>query len=129
MPESITFDTDGLVVPDEPIIPYIEGDGTGPDIWASTVRVLDAAVEKAYGSQRRIAWRTTLAGQKAFDETGSWLPDETLEVFRAHLVGIKGPLTTPVGGGSGRSTSLCASNWISTCASDPCGGSRGCRAR
>jgi len=89
----------GLIVPNRPIVPYIEGDGTGPDIWAAAVRVFDAAVEQAYGGTRRIAWQEVLAGQKAFDETGEWLPDATLEAFRRYLVGIKGPLTTPVGGG------------------------------
>src|SRR5580765_1350559 len=88
-----------LVVPDDPIIPFIEGDGTGPDIWRASVRVLDAAVAKAYGGRRAIAWIEVLAGQKAFDRTGTWLPDETVEAFREYLVGIKGPLTTPVGGG------------------------------
>jgi len=88
-----------LVVPDRPIIPFIEGDGTGPDIWAASVRVFDAAVDKAYGGRRKIAWMEVLAGQKAFDQTGSWLPDATLDAFRTYLVGIKGPLTTPVGGG------------------------------
>jgi isocitrate dehydrogenase len=88
-----------LEVPDDPIIAYIEGDGTGPDIWRASVRVFDAAVKKAYGGKRRVAWYEVLAGQKAFDLTGSWLPDETLDVFRNYLVGIKGPLTTPIGGG------------------------------
>jgi isocitrate dehydrogenase len=98
--ETIRVDAKGrLVVPDRPVVPFIEGDGTGPDIWAAAVRVFDSAVEKAYGGRRRIAWREVLAGQKAFDRTGSWLPDETLEAFRTYLVGIKGPLTTPVGGG------------------------------
>ena len=96
----ITQDESGtLGVPDDPIIPFIEGDGTGPDIWAASVRVLDAAVEKAYGGQRKIFWTEVLAGQKAFDQTGSWLPDDTLDAFRQYLVGIKGPLTTPIGGG------------------------------
>ena len=99
MPENITMGADGLQVPDEPIIPFIEGDGTGPDIWAASVRVFDAAVEKAYGELRKLAWREVLAGQKAFDETGNWLPDETVDAFNTYLVGIKGPLTTPVGGG------------------------------
>jgi len=90
---------DQLQVPDHPIIPFIEGDGTGRDIWRASVRVFDAAVEKAYGGKRRIHWKEVLAGQKAFDKTGSWLPDETVAAFREHLVGIKGPLTTPVGGG------------------------------
>src|SRR5215470_6757709 len=88
-----------LITPDQPIIPFIEGDGTGPDIWAASVRVFDAAVEKAYGGKRKIAWREVLAGQKAFDQTGEWLPEATLDAFRTFLVGIKGPLTTPVGGG------------------------------
>ncbi|GMQ80527.1 MAG: NADP-dependent isocitrate dehydrogenase [Planctomycetia bacterium] len=88
-----------MQVPGRPIIPFIEGDGTGPDIWAATRRVLDAAVDQAYGVDRQIAWSEVLAGQKAFDQTGSWLPDETLTAFRTYLVGIKGPLTTPVGGG------------------------------
>ncbi len=88
-----------LVVPDRPILPFIEGDGTGPDIWAASVRVFDAAVAKAYGGKRQIAWMEVLAGQKAFDRTGEWLPDATLDAFRQYLVGIKGPLTTPVGGG------------------------------
>ena len=88
-----------MQVPGRPMIPFIEGDGTGPDIWAATRRVLDAAVNRAYGADRQIAWSEVLAGQKAFDQTGSWLPDETLTAFRTYLVGIKGPLTTPVGGG------------------------------
>ncbi len=93
----ITVADDGsLVVPDEPLIPYIQGDGTGVDIWPATQRVLDAAVAK-HG--RRIAWVEVLAGQRAFDETGEWLPAETVSAFAEHVVGIKGPLTTPVGGG------------------------------
>ena len=88
-----------LAVPDHPIVPFIEGDGTGPDIWAAAVRVFDAAVEKAYGGQRKISWKEVLAGQKAFDQTENWLPEETLQAFREFHVGIKGPLTTPVGGG------------------------------
>ncbi len=95
----VTIANGKLQVPDEPIIPFIEGDGTGPDIWAASVRVLDAAVEKAYGGKRKIHWREVLAGQKAFDTTGEWLPQETLDVIEEHLVAIKGPLTTPVGGG------------------------------
>ena len=90
---------DGLVVPIDPIIPFIEGDGIGPDIWAASVRVFDAAVKGAYGDERAVAWTEVLAGEKAFNETGSWLPDETVDAFRQQLVGIKGPLTTPVGGG------------------------------
>src|SRR5256714_7681897 len=88
-----------LTVPDDPIIPFIEGDGTGPDIWRASVRVFEAAVEKAYGGKRKIIWKEVLAGQKAFDKTQNWLPDETVEAFQKYLVGIKGPLTTPVGGG------------------------------
>ncbi len=89
----------GLNVPNDPIIPFIEGDGTGPDIWRASVRVIDAAVDKAYGGERKISWTEVLAGEKAFNATGSWLPDATLDDFRQYLVGIKGPLTTPVGGG------------------------------
>ncbi|MFN8105436.1 MAG: NADP-dependent isocitrate dehydrogenase [Acidimicrobiia bacterium] len=100
MADLITMSGDGtLVVPDAPVIPFIEGDGTGPDIWAASVRVFDAAVAKAYGGDRRIVWKEVLAGQKAFDATGDWLPDATVDAFKEHLVGIKGPLTTPVGGG------------------------------
>ncbi len=88
-----------LQVPDQPIVPYIEGDGTGPDIWRASVRVMDAAVQKAYGGKRKIQWMEVLAGQKSFDKLGTWLPDETVEAFREFLVGIKGPLTTPIGGG------------------------------
>lgn len=88
-----------LVVPNDPIIPFIEGDGTGPDIWNASVRVLDAAVAKAYSGSRKIVWKEVLAGEKAFNQTGNWLPDETLAAFKEYLVGIKGPLTTPVGGG------------------------------
>src|SRR5258708_3387900 len=88
-----------LNIPDSPIIPFIEGDGTGPDIWRASVRVMDAAVEKAYNGKRKIEWKEVLAGEKAFNKTGNWLPDETLDAFREYLVGIKGPLTTPVGGG------------------------------
>ena len=88
-----------LVVPDNPIIPFIEGDGTGPDIWRASVRVLDAAVEKAYGGRRKIAWIEVYAGEKSFKQFDNWLPDDTIEAFREYYVGIKGPLTTPVGGG------------------------------
>src|ERR671912_2789218 len=95
----ITIKNGTLQVPDNPVIPYIEGDGTGPDIWRASVRVFDAAVEKAYGGHRKIAWKEVLAGEKAFNQTGNWLPDETLDAFKHYLVGIKGPLTTPVGGG------------------------------
>lgn len=99
MPTSITMGPDGLIVPDDPVVPFIEGDGIGPDIWAASVRVFDAAVKGAYGDSRAVSWREVLAGEKAFTETGSWLPDETVDAFREQLVGIKGPLTTPVGGG------------------------------
>ncbi len=95
----IIFENGKLQVPDFPIIPFIEGDGTGADIWSSAVRVFDAAVEKAYNGKRKIMWKEVLAGEKAFLATGNWLPDETLEAFKEYLVGIKGPLTTPVGGG------------------------------
>lgn len=88
-----------LHVPDQPIVPFIEGDGTGPDIWRASQRVFDAAVKRAYGGKRRIAWQEVFAGQKSFDASGDWLPDETLDAFRELRVGIKGPLTTPVGGG------------------------------
>jgi isocitrate dehydrogenase len=88
-----------LVVPNNPIIPFIEGDGTGPDIWRASVRVLDAAVAKAYRGERAIRWMEVYAGQKSFDRFGSWLPDETVKAFADYLVGIKGPLTTPIGGG------------------------------
>ncbi len=86
-------------MPDRPIVPFIEGDGTGPDIWRASVRVLDAAVAKAYGGKRKIAWMEVYAGEKAFKKLDNWLPDETVEAFREFLVGIKGPLTTPIGGG------------------------------
>ncbi|MFZ0014693.1 MAG: NADP-dependent isocitrate dehydrogenase [Acidimicrobiia bacterium] len=99
MATTITMGPDGLDVPNDPVIPFIEGDGIGPDIWAASVRVFDAAVEKAYDGARAIAWKEVLAGETAFNETGSWLPEETVAAFQEHLVGIKGPLTTPVGGG------------------------------
>lgn len=95
----ITLANGKLNVPNNPIVPFIEGDGTGPDIWAASVRVLDAAVAKAYNGERKIEWKEVLAGEKAFNQTGNWLPEETLQAFRDLLVGIKGPLTTPVGGG------------------------------
>jgi len=97
--ERIQFSNGKLHVPQRPIIPFIEGDGIGPDIWRAAVRVFDAAVEKAYRGERRIAWMEVYAGQKAFDRSGEWLPEDTIEAFREFLVGIKGPLTTPVGGG------------------------------
>ena len=99
MGSKITMTEGGLNVPNDPIIPFIEGDGIGPDIWAAAVRVFDAAVEKAYGGARKMEWKEVLAGQKAFDATGEWLPEATIESFREYFVGIKGPLTTPIGGG------------------------------
>lgn len=95
----ITIHQGALQVPDSPVIPFIEGDGIGVDIWPATRRIVDAAVATCYGGKRRIEWREVLAGQKAFDRTGNWLPEETLAAFREYLVGIKGPLTTPIGGG------------------------------
>lgn len=95
----ITIQNGKLVVPDEPIIPFIEGDGTGPDIWRASVRVFDAAVEKAYKGARKIHWMEVFAGEKAYKLKGEWLPQETLDTFKEYIVGIKGPLTTPVGGG------------------------------
>lgn len=95
----ITINNGKLNVPNDPIIPFIEGDGIGPDIWAATVRVLDSAVEKAYNGEKKIVWKEVLAGEKAFDKTGEWLPAETLEDINEYLIAIKGPLTTPVGGG------------------------------
>ncbi|NOZ70367.1 MAG: NADP-dependent isocitrate dehydrogenase [Chloroflexi bacterium] len=99
--EKITISDGKLNVPDNPILAFIEGDGTGPDIWAASVRVLDAAVEKAYGGSKKIAWMEVYAGEKAVHTYGEgvWLPQETLDAFREYLVGIKGPLTTPIGGG------------------------------
>jgi len=95
----ITIANGKLTVPDHPVIPFIEGDGTGPDIWAASVRVFDAVVAKTYGGKRKIHWLEVLAGEKAFNETGNWLPDATVDACRNYLVSIKGPLTTPVGGG------------------------------
>src|SRR5690606_2664188 len=99
MASVIRMAENGLSVPDQPVIPFIEGDGIGPDIWAASVRVFDAAVEKAYNGERKIEWKEVLAGQKAYDETGEWLPQATLDAIDKYLVAIKGPLTTPVGGG------------------------------
>src|SRR3984957_1373591 len=98
-PQKISIEKGKLNVPNNPIIPFIEGDGTGRDIWKASVRVIDVAVKIAYDGKRQIAWKEVLAGQKAFDQTGNWLPDETLAAFNEYLVGIKGPLTTPIGGG------------------------------
>ncbi|MGI4971097.1 MAG: NADP-dependent isocitrate dehydrogenase [Janthinobacterium lividum] len=97
--QKITIKNGKLNVPDQPIIPFIEGDGTGPDIWRASQLVFDAAVEKAYGGKRKLMWKEVLAGEKAFKQLNNWLPAETLDAFREYLVGIKGPLTTPVGGG------------------------------
>ena len=96
---TVTIKNGKLKVPNDPIIPFIEGDGTGRDIWKASVRVFDAAVAKAYKGKKQIVWKEVLAGQKAFDQTGNWLPDETLDIIREQLIAIKGPLTTPVGGG------------------------------
>ena len=95
----IRIDNGKLQVPDDPIIPFVEGDGTGRDIWRASVRVFDAAVEKSYKGRRRIVWKEVLAGERAFNETGQWMPEETMTAFRDCLVGIKGPLGTPIGGG------------------------------
>lgn len=97
--QKITIENGKLNVPNNPVIPFIEGDGIGPDIWAASVRVLDAAVEKAYSGERKIEWKEVYAGEKAFNKTGNWLPEETLDIIREYLIAIKGPLTTPVGGG------------------------------
>src|SRR5512140_2877801 len=95
----ITIANGRLNVPNNPIMPFIEGDGTGADIWRASVRVMDAAVAKAYKGARKIEWKEVLAGEKAFNAVNNWLPDETVDAFREYLVGIKGPLTTPIGGG------------------------------
>src|SRR5262245_40968715 len=97
--QTISMTNGKLNVPDQPTIPFIEGDGTGPDIWKSSVRVFDAGVQKAYGGKKKIHWQEVLAGEKSFNKTQNWLPEETLTAFRTCLVGIKGPLTTPIGGG------------------------------
>ncbi|KYD22536.1 NADP-dependent isocitrate dehydrogenase [Parageobacillus toebii] len=97
--EKITVTNGVLNVPNNPIIPFIEGDGTGPDIWAAASRVLEAAVEKAYKGEKKIVWKEVLAGEKAYKQTGEWLPQETIDVIREYIIAIKGPLTTPVGGG------------------------------
>ena len=97
--DAIQFRDGKFVVPERPVIPFIEGDGTGPDIWRASVAVVDAAVQKAYGGKRKIEWMEVLAGEKAWKLKQNWLPNETVDAFRDYLVGIKGPLTTPVGGG------------------------------
>jgi isocitrate dehydrogenase len=95
----ITMQNGTLTVPNNPTIPFIEGDGIGPDIWAASVRVFDAAIQKAYGGEKKIEWLKVLAGEEAFNKTGSWMPEETMTAFKDYLLSIKGPLTTPVGGG------------------------------
>lgn len=97
--EKIQKEGEKLIVPDQPVIPFIEGDGIGPDIWRASKKVFDAAVEKVYNGKRKIEWKEVLAGEKAFNKTGEWLPDATLDAIRTYLVAIKGPLTTPIGGG------------------------------
>ncbi|WP_156309285.1 NADP-dependent isocitrate dehydrogenase [Sphingobacterium endophyticum] len=100
MSDKVSIDSHGkLIVPDQVTIPFIIGDGIGPDIWNASVRVFDSAVEKQYSGKRKITWKEVLAGEKAFNQTGNWLPEETLDVFKEYLIGIKGPLTTPIGGG------------------------------
>ena len=97
--QKIKFKDGQLIVPRHPIIPFIEGDGIGPDIWAASQAVFDFAIAKAYGGERSIEWKEILAGEKANNAVGSWLPDETLDILKEYLIAIKGPLTTPVGGG------------------------------
>src|SRR5213596_547705 len=99
MGDRIDFRDGHWVVPDRPVIPFIEGDGTGPDIWRASQRVFDASVQKAYGGRRKIVWMEVFAGEKSKNKFDNWLPDDTVEAFRTYLIGIKGPLTTPVGGG------------------------------
>ncbi|MBS1732284.1 MAG: NADP-dependent isocitrate dehydrogenase, partial [Bacteroidetes bacterium] len=100
MAEKITMGSNGMLqVPNNPTIPFIEGDGIGPDIWHASVRVFDAAVQKAYGGTKKIEWMKVLAGEEAFNKTGEWMPEETMQAFKEYLISIKGPLTTPVGGG------------------------------
>ncbi|MDF0095633.1 isocitrate/isopropylmalate family dehydrogenase, partial [Staphylococcus pseudintermedius] len=99
MSEKIVKTDSGLQVPNQPIVPFIIGDGIGPDIWKAASRVIDAAVEKAYAGEKKIDWKEVLAGQKAYDQTGEWLPAETLDTIKEYLIAIKGPLTTPIGGG------------------------------
>ena len=97
--EKITIKDGKLSVPNFPVLPFIEGDGTGPDIWAASQKVFDAAVEKAYKGDKKIVWKEVFAGENSFNRNGEWLPQETLDAFKEYLVGIKGPLTTPIGGG------------------------------
>ena len=125
----ITISNGKLSVPHNPILPFIRGDGTGPDIWRASVRVLDAAVKKAYGGQKQIHWLEVYAGQKAYDKYNTWLPDATVEACRDYLVSIKGPLTTPIGGGI-RSLNVALRQLLtSTSACAPCAGSRACPPR
>ena len=105
--ETITLENGKLNVPNNPIVAFIEGDGIGPDIWRAAQSILDAAVEKAYSGERKIAWFEVYAGQKAFDKYENWLPEDTVTAFRNYLVSIKGPLTTPIGGG------MRSSGWVS----------------
>src|SRR6266849_1371693 len=116
-------------VPDQPIIPFIEGDGTGPDIWRASQYVFDNAVKKVYGGKKKIAWREVFAGEKPFNQWKTWLPDETVEAFREFLVGIKGPLTTPIGGGIRCSTLRCDKCSTCTYASARCAISPASRVR
>jgi len=111
---------EAIIVPDHPIIPFIEGDGTGPDIWRASRIVFDAAVEKAYKGKRKVAWREVLTGEKAFEQKGEWLPEETLEDLREYVVSIKGPLTTPIGGGIRSLNVALRQLWTYTPASAPC---------
>ena len=127
MGDRIEFKEGRWIVPDRPIIPFIEGDGTGPDIWRAARRVFDAVVEQVSKGLRRVDWLEVLAGEKAFKATNSWLPEATLDTIRAHRVAIKGPLTTPVGGGIRSLKSRCASCSTSTPASGPCATSKACR--
>ena len=117
--KAIEYASGALRVPDRPILPFIEGDGTGPDIWKASVRVFDAAVQSAYGSKRKVAWFEVFAGQKAFNTFKEWLPNDTVDAIRDFRVAIKGPLTTPSVVASARSTSRCAKFSISTLACAP----------
>jgi isocitrate dehydrogenase len=125
----ISIQNGKLNVPDHPIIPFIRGDGTGPDIWAASERVFNAAVEKAYGGKRKVAWMEVFAGQTAKDKFDNWLPDDTVDAFREFLVGIKGPLTTPVGGGIRSINVALRQELISTSACGRCAGSAACPRR
>ncbi len=113
MEQKIIMSKEGLVVPSFPTIPFIEGDGIGSDIWKAAVRVFDSAVEKAYHGEKKIIWKEILAGEKAYKATGEWLPKESEDALREYLVGIKGPLTTPVGGGFRSLNVTIRQNWTS----------------